>query len=169
MKKSIFLLLALMAAAISCDKIETDNENVKDAVQKNDSINQNDSVLVIDSLFFSGTLTADASSGKCTTPDTKISVNYTDKSDSVSITIFKAKLAERMPAMDIIIPGITIMSDSGVSMITTDESIPLAMGNQPFPNYTVTEFTGSVTSDSISFSLKFGKTPTSYQGHIQMQ
>ena len=168
MKKSIFLLLALMAAVISCDKIETDNENVKDAVQKNDSINQNDSVLVIDSLFFSGTLTADASSGKCTTPDTKISVNYTDKSDSVSITIFKAKLAERMPAMDIIIPGITIRSDSGVSVITTDESIPLAMGSE-FPSYKVTGFTGTYAGDSISFSLKFGQTPTSFAGHIQMQ
>ena len=59
MKKSIFLLLALMAAVISCDKIETDDENKKDATEKNDSIQK------IDTLYFSGVLTANASSGDC--------------------------------------------------------------------------------------------------------
>lgn len=162
MKKSIFLLLALMAAVISCDKIETDDENKKDATEKNDSIQKNDSI------FFSGVLTANASSGDCITPDTKISVNYTDKADSVSITIFKAKLAQRMPAMDIIIPGISVKQEGDVTEISSDNSIPLAMGSE-FPAYTVTEFSGFILSDSISFSLKFGKTPTSFAGHIQMQ
>lgn len=162
MKKSIFLLLALMAAVISCDKIETDDENKKDATEKNDSIQKNDT------LFFSGVLTANASSGDCVTPDTKISVNYTDKADSVSITIFKAKLAQRMPAMDIIIPGISVKQEGDVAEISSDNSIPLAMGSE-FPAYTVTEFSGFVLSDSISFSLKFGQTPTSFAGHIQMQ
>ena len=162
MKKSIFLLLALMAAVISCDKIETDDENKKDATEKNDSIQK------IDTLYFSGVLTANASSGDCITPDTKISVNYTDKADSVSITIFKAKLAQRMPAMDIIIPGISVKQEGDVTEISSDNSIPLAMGSE-FPAYTVTEFSGFILSDSISFSLKFGKTPTSFAGHIQMQ
>lgn len=162
MKKSIFLLLALMAAVISCDKIETDDENKKDASEKNDSIQKNDT------LFFSGVLTANASSGDCVTPDTKISVNYTDKADSVSITIFKAKLAQRMPAMDIIIPGISVKKEGDVAEISSNNSIPLAMGSE-FAAYTVTEFSGFVLSDSISFSLKFGKTPTSFAGHIQMQ
>ena len=167
MKKSIFLLLALMAAVISCDKIETDDENKKDATEQNDSI-QNDSIQKIDTLYFSGVLTANASSGDCITPDTKISVNYTDKADSVSITIFKAKLAQRMPAMDIIIPGISVKQEGDATEISSDNSIPLAMGSE-FPAYTVTEFSGFVLSDSISFSLKFGQTPTSFAGHIQMQ
>ncbi len=167
MKKSIFLLLALMAAAVSCDKIETDDENKKDATEKNDTI-QNDPIQKIDTLYFSGVLTANASSGECVTPDTKISVNYTDKADSVSITIFKAKLAQRMPAMDIIIPGISVNDKGDVAEISSENSIPLAMGSE-FPAYTVTEFSGIVLSDSISFSLKFGQTPTSFAGHIQMQ
>ncbi len=167
MKKSIFLLLALMAAAVSCDKIETDDENKKDATEKNDTI-QNDPIQTIDTLYFSGVLTANASSGDCITPDTKISVNYTDKADSVSITIFKAKLAQRMPAMDIIIPGISVNDKGDVAEISSENSIPLAMGSE-FPAYTVTEFSGIVLSDSISFSLKFGQTPTSFAGHIQMQ
>ena len=167
MKKPIFLLLALMAAVISCDKIETDDENKKDATEQNDSI-QNDSIQKIDTLYFSGVLTANASSGDCITPDTKISVNYTDKADSVSITIFKAKLAQRMPAMDIIIPGISISNKDGITEMTAEESIPLAMGSE-FPSYKVTGFTGTYAGDSISFSLKFGQTPTSFAGHIQMQ
>ena len=167
MKKSNFLLLALMAAVISCDKIETDDENKKDATEQNDSI-QNDSIQKIDTLYFSGVLTANASSGDCVTPDTKISVNYTDKADSVSITIFKAKLAQRMPAMDIIIPGISVKQEGDVAEISSNNSIPLAMGSE-FAAYTVTEFSGFVLSDSISFSLKFGQTPTSFAGHIQMQ
>ena len=167
MKKSIFLLLALMAAVISCDKIETDDENKKDATEQNDSI-QNDSIQKIDTLYFSGVLTANASSGDCITPDTKISVNYPAKADSVSITRFKANLAQRMPAMDIIIPGISVKQEGDVTEISSDNSIPLAMGSE-FPAYTVTEFSGFILSDSISFSLKFGKTPTSFAGHIQMQ
>lgn len=168
MKKSIFLLLALMAAVISCDKIETDDENKKDATEKNDSIQENDSIQKNDSIFFSGVLTANASSGDCVTPGTKISVNYTDKADSVSITIFKAKLAQRMPAMDIIIPGISVKQEGDAAEISSDNSIPLAMGSE-FPAYTVTEFSGFIWSDSISFSLKFGQTPTSFAGHIQVQ
>lgn len=134
----------------------------KDATEKKDSIQKNDSI------FFSGVLTANASSGDCITPDTKISVNYTDKADSVSITIFKAKLAQRMPAMDIIIPGISVKQEGDVTEISSDNSIPLAMGSE-FPAYKVTGFAGTYAGDSISFSLKFGQTPTSFAGHIQMQ
>jgi len=42
------------------------------------------------------------------------------------------------------------------------------MGSE-FPSYKVTGFTGTYAGDSISFSLKFGQTPTSFAGHIQMQ
>lgn len=154
MKKSIFYVLALMAAVVSCDKLDTENEEEK----KNEP-----EVEAIDTLFCSGTLVAEASSGTVTTPDTRISVNYTDKADSVSISIYQAKLAQRMPAMDIIIPNITLTKNGGVDAITSATSVPLAMGTE-FPNYTVTEFTGKIDGDSISFSLKFGKTPTSFSG-----
>ena len=161
MKKTIFFLLALVAAFVSCDKVETDNEKSKEATGKNEVI------ATYDTLFFTGTLLANASSGDCQTPDTKVSINYTDKADSVSITIFKAKLAQRMPAMDIIIPGINIEENSGNTVITSDRSVPLAMGGNEFSQYTVTEFSGEFTAESLSFSLKFGSTPTSFTGQYQ--
>ena len=70
-----------------------------------------------------------------------------------------------MPAMDITIPGITVQKNGNVTLISTESSVPLAMGN-PFPNYTVTEFEGEILNDEITFSLKFGSTPTSYSGRI---
>lgn len=145
----------MAAVLVSCEKEETDY------------IKQEEEVVTVnsDSVFYSGTLLANASSGDCQTPDTKISINPSDKADSTSITIFKAKLANRMPAMDIIIPGITVQKNGNVTVLTADRTVPLAMGN-PFPNYTVTEFEGEIVNDEITFSLKFGSTPTSYSGRL---
>lgn len=145
----------MAAVLVSCDNEETDN------------IKQEEDVVTVnsDSVFYSGTLLANASSGDCQTPDTKISINPSVKADSTSITIFKAKLAQRMPAMDIIIPGITVNKNGNVTVLTADSTVPLAMGN-PFPNYTVTGFEGEILNDEITFSLKFGSTPTSYSGQL---
>lgn len=151
MKKILFVLAALAAVMVSCDKQEPETENQEEVIVKNDTV------------FYTGTLIANASSGDCQTPDTRISINPSDKADSVSITIFKAKLAQRMPAMDIIIPGITIQKNGNVTLLSSETSVPLAMGN-PFPNYTVTEFEGEIVNDEITFSLKFGSTPTSFSG-----
>ena len=155
MKKTVFILAAMAAVLVSCDKAETDN--VK---QEEDVVTVNS-----DTVFYSGTLLANASSGDCQTPNTKICINPSDKADSTSITIFKAKLAQRMPAMDIIIPGITVNKNGNVTVLAADSTVPLAMGN-PFPNYTVTEFEGEILNDEITFSLKFGSTPTSYSGQL---
>ena len=155
MKKTVMILAAMAAVLVSCEKEETDN------------IKQEEDVVTVnsDSVFYSGTLLANASSGDCQTPDTKISINPSDKADSTSITIFKAKLAQRMPAMDIIIPGITVSKNGNVTVLAADSTVPLAMGN-PFPNYTVREFEGEILNDEITFSLKFGSTPTSYSGQL---
>ncbi|MBR5159077.1 MAG: hypothetical protein IKW84_05795 [Bacteroidaceae bacterium] len=151
MKKILFVMAALAAVMVSCDKQETEIENQQEIVVSNDTV------------FYNGTLIANASSGDCQTPDTRISINPSDKADSISITIFKAKLAQRMPAMDIIIPGITVAKNGDVTLLSSETSVPLAMGN-PFPNYTVTEFEGEIVNDEITFSLKFGSTPTSFSG-----
>ena len=151
MKKILFVMAALAAVMVSCDKQETEIENQEEIVVSNDTV------------FYNGTLIANASSGDCQTPDTRISINPSDKADSISITIFKAKLAQRMPAMDIIIPGITVVKNGNVTLLSSETSVPLAMGN-PFPNYTVTEFEGEIVNDQITFSLKFGSTPTSFSG-----
>ena len=154
MKKTVYLLLALMAAFVSCDKLETEKEEQTETIEKSDST------------FYSGTLVANASSGDCETPDTRVSINATAKADSVTITIFKAKLAQRMPAMDIVIPNITVQKRDNITILTAERAIPLAMGSE-FPNYTVTGFSGEIKADELTFSLKFGSTPTSFTGLLQ--
>lgn len=155
MKKTVLILAAMAAVLVSCDKAETDNGNQEEIVTVSN-----------DTVFYSGTLLANASSGDCQTPNTTISINPSDKADSTSITIFKAKLAQRMPAMDIIIPGITVQKNGDVTVLSADSTIPLAMGN-PFPKYAVTEFEGEILNDEITFSLKFGSTPTSFSGRLK--
>lgn len=149
------ILAAMAAVLVSCDKAETDNVKQEEVIE----------TVSNDTVFYSGTLLANASSGDCQTPDTKISINPSDKADSTSITIFRAKLAQRMPAMDIIIPGITVQKNGDVTVLSADSTIPLAMGN-PFPKYAVTGFEGEILNDEITFSLKFGSTPTSYSGQL---
>ena len=122
MKKTVFILAAMAAVLVSCDKAETDNVKQEEVI---DTVSN-------DTVFYSGTLLANASSGDCQTPDTKISVNPSDKADSTSITIFKAKLAQRMPAMDIIIPGITVQKNGNVTVLSADSTIPLVR-RQPEP------------------------------------
>lgn len=153
MKKTVMILAAMAAVLVSCDKAETDDVKQEEVIETVSS----------DTVFYSGTLLANASSGDCQTPDTKISINPSEKADSVSITIFKAKLANRMPAMDITIPNITVQKNGNVTLLSSESSIPLAMGN-PFPAYTVTEFEGEIVNDEITFSLKFGSTPTTFSG-----
>ena len=153
MKKTVMILAAMAAVLVSCDKAETDDVKQEEVIETVSS----------DTVFYSGTLLANASSGDCQTPNTRISINPSDKADSTSITIFKAKLAQRMPAMDIIIPGITVAKNGNVTLLSSETSVPLAMGN-PFPNYTVTEFEGEIVNDEITFALKFGSTPTSFSG-----
>ena len=83
MKKTVMILAAMAAVLVSCDKAETDDVKQEEVIETVSS----------DTVFYSGTLLANASSGDCQTPDTRISINPSDKADSTSITIFKAKLA----------------------------------------------------------------------------
>lgn len=147
------IIAAIAAALVSCEKNGTEDEIREPEVVKTDSI------------FYSGTLLANASSGDCETPGTKVSINLTDKADSVSITIFKAKLAQRMPAMDIVIPGISLQKNGDVTVITSERSVPLAMGVE-YTNYTVTGFHGEAVGRELTFSLNFAQTPTSFSGTL---
>lgn len=154
MIKLIFLLLALSAAIVSCDKSENENEEAKNDLKSADYI---------------GTLTIDASSGSFDTDSTKVSFNTTDKSDSATITMYQVKFSPKMPvSLDVTVPGITVVKTQKGAIITCDSIVPLAMGGE-YPKYTVKDFEGEIVDDQLTFSLKFGSTPTSFSGHIQMQ
>ena len=149
MKKNLFLMLAIAAVLVSCDKTNEENP---------------ESTKTLKSTDYSGTLTVNASSGTFDTDDVKVSFTATEKADSASITLYQVKFSPRMPlTIDVTVPGITVKQTEKGAILTCDSIVPFAMGGE-FPNYTVTEFEGEIIDDEITFSLNFGSTPTSYCG-----
>jgi len=149
MKKNLFLMLAIAAVLVSCDKTNEENPETTKTLKSTD---------------YSGTLTVNASSGTFDTDDVKVSFTATEKADSASITLYQVKFSPRMPlTIDVTVPGITVKQTEKGAILTCDSIVPFAMGGE-FPNYTVTEFEGEIIDDEITFSLNFGSTPTSYCG-----
>lgn len=149
MKKSIFFMLAITAFLVSCDKNEKENEQQTPALESTD---------------YSGTLTVEASRGTFELDSTKVTLNVTEKTDSATITMYKVKFSPYMPVtIDVTVPGIFVrLTDKG-AVLNCDSIIPLAMGGE-YKDYPVTGFEGEIVDDELTFSLKFGSTPTSYQG-----
>ncbi|MBQ9386480.1 MAG: hypothetical protein IJU24_06340 [Bacteroidaceae bacterium] len=147
MKKTIYLLFALAAVLVSCDKSSDEPQELK-----------------IESADYCGDLSVEASSGLFTMDSIKVAFNATDKADSASVTLFQVKFAPRMPvSLDVTIPEITVTRTEKGGILTVDSVVPFALGTR-YPNYTVKDFEGEIVDNEITFSLKFGSTPTSYRG-----
>ena len=145
-------MFALAAILVSCDKSDKENE---------------ETLPVLKSTDYSGTLTVNASSGAFDTDSIKVSFNATERADSASIILYKVKFSPRMPvSLDVTIPGIVVNKTEKGAILSCDSIVPLAMGGE-YPNYTVKGFQGEIMDDQLTFSLKFGSTPTSYQGKAQ--
>lgn len=152
MKKSILFMFALSAVLVSCDKSKKENEEPVKALVSTD---------------YSGTLTVNASSGAFDTDSVKVSYIATEKADSASIILYQVKFSPRMPlSLDVTVPGIVVTMTEKGAILTCDSIVPLAMGGE-FPNYTVKGFEGEIINNELTFSLKFGSTPTSYHGKAQ--
>ncbi len=149
MKKSILFMFALAAVLAGCDKPEKQDEKPVNVLKNTD---------------YTGTLTVNASSGAFDTESVKVSFNTTEKADSATITLFQVKFSPRMPvSLDVTVPGISVAKTEKGAILICDSIVPLAMGGE-YPNYKVKGFEGEIIDDELTFSLKFGSTPTSYQG-----
>ncbi|GHT09812.1 hypothetical protein AGMMS4956_00140 [Bacteroidia bacterium] len=82
------------------------------------------------------------------------------------ITMQKVKFAEAMPALDITIDSIGAADIPYSIILVGNNIVPKAMGG-PFPQYTITDLVGIVTADSLSFSMKCGSFPLTYQGKVK--
>ncbi len=143
-------MLAFAAFLVSCDQTEKEDD------QKTTS--------ELKSTDYSGTLNVESSRGAFQLDSTRVSLNVTQKSDSVSITMYKVKFSSFMPiTIDVTIPGIDVTPTEKGAFLRCDSIIPLAMGGE-YKDYPVTKFEGEIVDDELTFSLKFGSTPTSYSG-----
>ena len=145
------MLLALAAlAAIGCNK----NTPEETAGPKEGS--------------YVGTVTVNSTSGDVFDNE-NIEVSFTPSEDGKTATLvmYQIKFTPRMPmTLDVTIPDVNISAEDEDIKLACAEVVPLAMGG-PFPNYTVTDLTGKISGDELTFSLNFGATPTSFSGSIK--
>ena len=116
---------------------------------------------------YKGVVTVEASSGTFDNED--IEVNFTPSEDgaTATITINKIRFVPQMPVtIDVTIPNVGLTSTKEGIKLACDNVIPLAMGGE-YPRYTVTNLTGTLKDDDLTFSLNFGDTPTSFKGTKQ--
>ena len=115
-----------------------------------------------------GTVTVNSTSGEVFDNE-NIEVTFTPSEDGKTATLvmYQIKFTPRMPmTLDITIPDVKITAEGQEIKLECAEVVPLAMGG-PFPNYTVTDLTGKISGDELTFSLNFGATPTSFSGSIK--
>ena len=145
------MLLALAAlAAIGCNK----NTPEETAGPKEGS--------------YVGTVTVNSTSGDVFDNE-NIEVSFTPSEDGKTATLvmYQIKFTPRMPmTLDVTIPEVSLSTEGQDIKLECAEVVPLAMGG-PFPNYTVTDLTGKISGDNLTFSLNFGATPTSFSGSIK--
>ena len=65
--------------------------------------------------------------------------------------------------IDVTIPDVTLQADEKEIVLTCARVVPLALGGE-YPRYTVTDLKGKIVGDEMTFSLKFGDSPTSFRG-----
>ena len=145
------MLLALAAvAAIGCNK-----NNPEETVGPKEG-------------SYVGTVTVNSTSGDVFDNE-NIEVSFTPSEDGKTATLvmYQIKFTPRMPmTLDVTIPDVNISAEGEDIKLACAEVVPLAMGG-PFPNYTVTDLTGKISGDELTFSLNFGATPTSFSGSIK--
>lgn len=144
------MLMALAAvAAIGCTKNNPDEYTVQEG-------------------SYVGTVTVNSTSGEVFDNE-NIEVSFTPSEDGKTATLvmYQIKFTPRMPMkLDITIPDVNITAEGQDIKLECAEVIPIAL-NGPFPQYTVTNLTGKIVDDELTFSLNFGATPTSFSGKLK--
>ncbi|MCR5519946.1 MAG: hypothetical protein K6F21_06405 [Bacteroidales bacterium] len=151
MKAKYFIFALALAAVFGCDKAEKDVEEPIVAVSSD----------------FVGTVTVDSTSGE-TFDNENIEVNFIPAEDgkTCSLIIQDIQFSPKMPLIvTVTIPSITLSSTSKKISMECKKVVPLAMGGE-FEAYTVTDFSGEIVGDNMTFSLNFGQTPTRFSGTI---
>ena len=131
------LLLAVMPLlTMSCSKEDSDVENP----------------LLSGNYEYSGTMTVTADG-----------IDETAK--TLDIMFYKVKFVPQMPvSLDVSVPGVGFEVKNGTIELSADGIVPLSGGTLPFPKYTVTGLSGTLTDSGISMKLNFGEYPVAYEG-----
>ena len=147
--KYLFIALAF-AALVGCNKNETEEKPVEAKAGN-----------------YVGTFTAEASTG--TLIEDGIRVNFTpdEGGNTCTLILYQARFSPRMLVqVDVTIRSVNMVCGTDKITLSCDNVVPLALGGE-FTNYTVTDFQGEIKGGNLSFSTKFGSTPTTYSGTLE--
>lgn len=150
MKKILMLsLAALPLLTMSCSK-----EN-----------GLNDEPIVANEYEYSGTMTVSAGGADNVSENVAVDCLLDKDSRTMKILFHKVKFVPQMPvSLDVTVPYVGYIEKDGTVKFTGDGIVPLSGGTVPFPKYTVTALSGTLTTTSLSLSLNFGDYPVTYKG-----
>ena len=144
MKIKLFTAVLAALALIACEKTPTP--------------------IVPEEADYVGTVTVESSAGTVENTGSRVEFTPSEDGTTADLVLHEISFSPRMPMkLDVTIPGVTVVSTPEKLTLSADEIIPFAMGGE-FPNYKVTEFSGTIVGNKMTFSLKFGGTPTSFVG-----
>jgi hypothetical protein len=121
-------------------------------------------IVIVDDGAYVGILVVDQNDGTSYIQE-EVSVVVSIDADHAEILMKQVAFSEKMlPAkVDMTIPRVSVTPISGGFSLSGNNIIPLSAGG-PFPLYTITNMTGEVTTQSISFKMMCGKFPFSFSG-----
>jgi hypothetical protein len=154
MMKRFLTILAFACALASCEKAPT--------------------VITDDSPEYTGTMTVAYESEDFEQTGIKVLGEFDESKSTIDIKLQKVKFVPAMPIrIDVTIMDVPIVSTGEDSWtFEADDLTPWAMGG-PYDTYRVDDLRGTISGDSIEFSLGFFNTkkqenyPTSYSGSLR--
>jgi hypothetical protein len=127
----------------------------------------NEEVVIVDDGAYMGTLVVDQNDGTSYMQE-NVSVVVSIDTDHAEIQMMQVSFSEKMSIklkLNMIIPKVSVATISGGLSLNGNNLIPWAMGGE-FPNYTITDLAGEVTTQSISFEMMCGEFPLKFSGVI---
>ncbi|KAA6326436.1 hypothetical protein EZS27_024462 [termite gut metagenome] len=120
-------------------------------------------IIVVDDGAYIGTLVVDQNNGTSYTQE-NVSVVVSVDTDHAEVHMMQVSFAERMSLkLDMTIPNVPVAVISGGLSLSGNNIIPWAMGGN-YSQYTITNLTGKVTAQSISFTMMCGEFPLRFSG-----
>ena len=125
----------------------------------------NEEPLVANEYEYSGTMTVTAGGSDNVSEDVAVECLLDKDAHTMKILFHKVKFVPQMPiSLDVTVPDVSYSEKDGTVTFSGDGIVPLSGGTVPFPKYTVTALSGTMTATGISLHLNFGDYPVAYTG-----
>ena len=125
----------------------------------------NEESLVANEYEYSGPMTVTAGGSDNVSENVAVECLLDKDAHTMKILFHKVKFVPQMPiSLDVTVPDVSYSEKGGTVTFSGDGIIPLSGGTVPFPKYTVTALSGTMTATGISLRLNFGDYPVAYTG-----